>query len=135
MVWSVATNFVWDINALELVALDKTGARVSQSSGSDLPAVGSINESTLPKDGNAWHNWLSKLGDKTYVSGETLIVTLNFKVLQDFNTTKIEIVKKSDPRLVGLSVSEESRPLGSNIPGSDILGSQNGVTVNGVFAP
>ena len=62
-------------------------------------------------------------------------MTLNFKVLQDFNTTKIEIVKKSDPRLVGLSVSEESRPLGSNIPGSDILGSQNGVTVNGVFAP
>jgi len=135
LVWSVATNFVWDINVLELVALDKTGARASQSSGFDRPAVGSINESTLPKDGNAWHNWLSKLGDKTYVSGETLIVTLNFKVLQDFNTTKIEIVKKDDSRLVGLSVLEESRPLGSNIPGSDILGSQNGVTVNGVFAP
>jgi hypothetical protein len=135
LISSVATNFVWDINVLELVSLDKTGARASQSSGFDLPGVGAINESATPKDGNAWHNWLSRLGDKTYVSGDTLIVTLNFKVLQDFNTTKVEIVKKDDPRLVGLFVSEESRILGSNIPGADVLGSQSGVTVNGVFAP
>lgn len=133
VVWSVATNFVWDNTVLELMGIDKTGAKASQSSRFDLPGVGSINESATPKDGNAWHNWLSLLGDRSYVTQETLIVTLNFKVLQDFNTTKVDIVKKDDPRLLGLSVLEESRPIGSNIPGSDVLGSQIGVTINGIL--
>lgn len=133
LVWSVATNFVWDNTVLELMGMDRTGARASQSSRFDLPGVGSINESATPKDGNAWHNWLSLLGDRTYVAQETLIVTLNFKVLQDFNTTKVDIVKKDDPRLLGLSVLEESRPIGSSIPGSDVLGSQSGVTINGIL--
>jgi hypothetical protein len=133
LVWSVATNFIWDMNVLELTGLDKTGAKTGMSSGFDRPAVGSLNELPIPKDGNAWHCWLSSLGDKTYVSGETVIVTLNFKVLQNFNTTKIEIVKRNDPRLVGLVVPEESRPIGSSVPGSDILGSQSGVVINGTL--
>jgi hypothetical protein len=53
--------------------------------------------------------------------------------LADFNTTTVEIVKQSDPRLVGLWVSDESQPLGSSIPGSSVLGAQNGVTLNGTL--
>ena len=105
------------------------------ANGFPLVSPTAINEAAIPKDGNAMHNWLCELGDRSYRSGEVLIVTLNFKVLNDFNTTKIDIVKQNDPRLVGLWVSDESEPLGSNIPGSSVLGAQNGVTVNGVFAP
>jgi len=128
---SVATNFIWDNTVLELVSADKTGAPPSMENGFPLVGATAINEAALPKDGNAMHNWLCQLGDISYRSGEVLIVTLNFKVLRDFNSTKIEIVKKNDPRLVGLWISDESQPLGSNIPGSSVLGQQSGITITG----
>jgi len=128
---SVATNFIWDNTVLELVSADKTGAPPSMENGFPLVGATAINEAALPKDGNAMHNWLCQLGDRSYRSGEVLIVTLNFKVLRDFNSTKIEIVKKNDPRLVGLWISDESQPLGSNIPGSSVLGQQSGITITG----
>lgn len=130
---SVATNFAWDINKLEFMGISGTGARPAQSSRMDMPGAGRINETSVPKDGNAWHNWLSRLGDKTYIDKETLIVTLNFKVVSDFNTTQVEIIKQNDPRLVGLWVPEESNVLGSNIPGNSVLGTQSGVTINGIL--
>lgn len=129
----VATNFVWDNTKLEFMGINKTGARASQSSKIDLPGVGAINETAIPKDGNAWHNWLSVLGDKSYLTGEALIVTLNFKVIADFNKTNVEIVKKADPRIAGLWVPEESSVGGSNLPGSVVLGTQTpSVTINGI---
>lgn len=132
---SVCTNFIWDNTVLELVSIDKTGAPASMENGFSLVGATNINESVIPQDGNARHTWLCKLGDKTYRSGEVLIATLNFKVLNDFNTTKIDIVKKNDPRLVGIWVSDESQPLGSNVPGSTVLGEQKGVTINGILTP
>lgn len=133
IIWSVATSFVWDNTVLELVGINKTGAPPSMENGFPLVGPTAINEVALPKDGNAMHNWLSQLGDRRYRSGEVLIVTLNFKVLNDFNTTKIDIAKQNDPRLVGLWVSDESQPIGSNIPGSSVLGTQNGVSVSGIL--
>lgn len=130
---SVATSFIWDNTVLELVGINKTGAPPSMENGFPLVGPTAINEVALPKDGNAMHNWLSQLGDRTYRSGEVLIVTLNFKVLNDFNTTKIDIAKQNDPRLVGLWVSDESQPIGSNIPGSSVLGTQNGVSISGIL--
>jgi hypothetical protein len=130
---SVTTNFIWDNTVLELVSIDKTGAPPGMQNGFFLLGPTAINEIAIPKDGNAMHTWLSQLGDRSYRSGEVLIVTLNFKVLNDFTATKIDIVKQNDPRLVGLWVSDESQPLGSNIPGSSILGAQNGVFLNGVL--
>jgi hypothetical protein len=135
LVVSVATSFIWDNTVLELVSINKTGAPPSMENGFPLVGATAINEAALPKDGNAMHNWLCQLGNKTYTDKETMLVTLNFKVLADFTTTKIDIAKKSDPRLIGLWVSDESQPLGSSIPGSSILGAQNGVTINGVLTP
>lgn len=130
----VATNFVWDNTKLEFVGISKTGARASMMSAIDMPGAGSINETAIPKDGNAWHNWLCLLSDKSYLSGEALIVTLNFKVVADFNTTQVEIVKKADPRIAGLFVPEESTIGGSNIPGNVVLGTQTpSVIVNGIL--
>lgn len=133
LIYSVATNFVWDRNVLEFVGLDKTGAPPSMENSIPLVGPTNINEAIVPKDGNASHNWLNQLGNKKYFDKETLIVILNFKVLADFNTTTVEIVKQSDPRLVGLLVLDESQPLGSSIPGSSVLGAQNGVTLNGTL--
>ena len=133
LISSVATNFVWDKNVLEFMGLDKTGAAPSMENSIALVGPTNINEAIVPKDGNAFHNWLCQLGNKKYFDKETLIVTLNFKVLADFNTTTVEIVKQSDPRLVGLWVPEESRPIGSSIPGVGILGAQSGVTINGTL--
>jgi hypothetical protein len=132
---SVSTNFVWDNTVLELVGINTTGAPKGMANGFPLVGATNINEASIPKDGNARHSWLCELGDKSYRSGEILIVTLNFKVLNDFDATKIDIVKKNDPRLIGLWVSDESQPLGSNVPGSSVLGSQNGVMINGVLSP
>lgn len=132
----VATNFIWDNTKLEFMGISTTGARRAQSSRMDMPGAGNINEVAVPKDGNAWHNWLSMLGDKTYLTGEALIVTLNFKVIADFSTTSVEIVRKDDPRLAGLWVPEESTIGGSNIPGSVVLGTQaTSVTINGSLVP
>lgn len=134
LVWSVATNFIWDPTVLEFVGVDKTGAPPSMENGISRPSPTSINESAIPKDGNAFHNWLNQLGNRKYFEGETLIATLNFKVLADFTTTKVELAKQNDPRLVGIVVSEESRPLGSTDFG-DIVGTQNGATINGTLVP
>jgi len=131
---SVATNFIWDNNIVEFVGLDKTGALASMDNS--LPQVGptNINEALVPKDGNASHVWLSPLTNKNYLDKEALIVTLKFKVLVNFNTTTIQIAKQNDARLVGLWVPEESRPIGSNIPGVGVLGTQTpSVTINGII--
>lgn len=132
---SVATNFIWDPAVLEFMGIDKTGALPSMQNAISMPAAGRINETAIPKDGNAWHNWLSVLGSKKYLDGESLIVTLNFKVVADFFTTEVEVVKQDDPRLAGLQVFEDSRPIGSSIPGVGILGSQSGATINGSLLP
>lgn len=130
---SVCTNFVWDTNILEFMGLNKTGAPPSMENALPMPGPGNINEVAIPKDGNASHNWLSQLGNRTFYDKETLIVTLNFKVVVDFNTTKIEIAKQNDPRFIGLWVSDESMPIGSSIPGMSILGAQNGAVINGIL--
>ena len=131
MVMSVATNLAWDPNLLELMSLDKTGAAPSMENAFPMPSANAINELAVPKDGTAWHNFLWKLGDKTYVSGETLIATMVFKVKVDFNKTNIEIIQKNDPRLVGLWVPEKSDIYGSSTPGISVLGVQSGVIING----
>lgn len=130
----VATNFAWDNTKLEFMGISNAGARRAQSSRMDMPGAGSINESLVPKDGNAFHNWLSQLGDRSYLTGEALIVTLNFKVISDFTTTQVEIIKRADPRIAGLWVPEESTVGGSNLPGSVVLGTQtSSVTINGIL--
>lgn len=128
----VATNFVWDITKLEFMGIDGTGARAAQTSIIWMPGAGSINESSVPKDGTALHNWLSKLGDKSYLSGEATIVTLKFKVTSPFDVTTIEIVKSDDPRLAGGVTPEESAIGGSDIPGSVVTGQQYGVNIYGL---
>lgn len=133
---SVATIFKWDNTVLELVGMDKTGAPPSMENGFPLVGPTAVNEAALPKDGNAMHNWLSQLGNRKYLDKETVIVTLNFKVLGDFTSTAIDIIpKRDDPRLIGLWVSDDSMPIGSTVPGSSVLGAQSGVTINGTLAP
>jgi hypothetical protein len=133
MVMTVATNLAWDPNLLELMSLDKTGAAPSMENAFPMPSANAINELAVPKDGTAWHNFLWKLGDKTYVSGETLIATIVFKVKVDFNKTNIEIIQKNDPRLVGLWVPEKSDIYGSSTPGMSVLGAQTGTTIYGII--
>lgn len=133
---SVATIFKWDNTVLELVGMDKTGAPPSMENGFPLVGPTAVNEAALPKDGNAMHSWLSQLGNRKYLDKETVIVTLNFKVLGDFTSTAIDIIpKRDDPRLIGLWVSDDSMPIGSSVPGSSVLGAQSGVTINGTLAP
>jgi len=132
LISSVATNFAWDPAVLEFTGLDNTGIEPNQSSRIERPAADSINELPIPKDGNAFHAWMSVLGSKKYIDKETVVGKLNFKVVADFATTSIDIVKKNDPRLIGLVVPEESRPIGSNQYGYSILSNQNGTTINGV---
>lgn len=133
---SVATIFKWDNTLLELVGIDRTGALPSMENGFPLVGPTSVNEAALPKDGNAMHTWLCVLGSRNYLDRESLIVTLNFKVLGDFTSTAIDIIpKRDDPRLIGLWVSDDSMPLGSSVPGSSVLGAQSGVAINGTLAP
>lgn len=133
MIYSVCTNFVWNPNVLEFVGLNRIGSPPSMENAISMPGVGNINETSIPKDGNAMHNWLNQLGNRKFYDKETLIVTLNFKVVADFNTTKIEIVKQNDPRLVGLWVMDDSTVMGSSEAGVSILGAQNGVAINGML--
>lgn len=128
----VATNFVWDTTKLEFIGLDGIGAKPAQTSVMWMIGAGNINEVSIPKDGTAEHNWLSKLGDKSYITGETLIVTLRFKVVSTFDVTTIEIVKQDDPRLAGFYVPEESAIGGSDIPGYQVTGQQYGVNIFGL---
>lgn len=134
MISAVATNIIWDPNHLELMSLDKTGSPPYTENAFSMTGVGNINESMLPKDGNASHNFFWKLGNKTYVSGEVTLATLVFRVNSDFNHTAVEIVQKNDARLVGLFVLNESQPLGSSIPGASVLGVQTpSVIINGIL--
>lgn len=130
---SVATNFGWDPNVLEFMGLDINGVEPYMSNTIYKPSADSINELPIPKDGNACHVWMSPLSvNKKYYDKPTVVGKLNFRVKVDFATTTVEIMKKNDPRLAGLVVLEESRPIGSSEFGKSILGSQTGVTINGV---
>lgn len=132
---TLATNFVWNPNILEFMGVDTTGGLPSMENGINRAKVGTINETSVPKDGNAYHNWFSILGSKKYLETDSLVATLNFTVLTDFDTTTIDIVKKDDPRLAAAGlVPEDSRPIGSNEPAVGILGKQYGATINGVLS-
>jgi hypothetical protein len=128
---SVSTIFAWDNTKLEFMGISKTGARASQSSSIYMVGTGSINESTVPKDGNAQHNWLGLLGDKTFIDKENLIVTLNFKVISEFDTTSVQILNKNDPTLVGLQILDECGVYGSDTPGVFVTGTQKGAEIKG----
>lgn len=128
---SVSSIFSWDNTKLEFMGLDKTGAKPSMENAIYWPLAGRINESSIPKDGNAHHNWLNMLGDKTFIDKEILIVTLNFKVVAPFDTTTVSLLKKSDPSLVGLIILDECGILGSSIPGSFVTGTQTNATITG----
>jgi len=101
----------------------------------DLVDPRAVNEAVIPKDGNAWHNWLCQLGDKTYIDKETLIVTLNFKVIAPFDATTVELIEKSDPRIAGLFQSDETGILGSDTPGVFVTGAKSNASVYGVLVP
>ena len=131
---SVCTLFGWDNTKLEFMGINTTGARASQSNSIYWVGTGRINESIVPKDGNAAHVWLTKLGDKTFIDAENLIVTLNFKVVADFDATNITILQKNDPSLSGIQVLDDCGILGSDLPGSFVTGNQtNNVQINGIL--
>ena len=50
---SVCTLFSWDTTKIEFIGINNTGIRPAQSSSMYMPGVGNINESSVPKDGNA----------------------------------------------------------------------------------
>ena len=129
--FSVSSIFAWDNTKLEFMGIDKTGARASMMNKIDLIDPKAVNESMVPKDGNAWHNWLCQLTDKTYIDKETLIVTLNFKVIAPFDATIIELIEKSDPRIAGLFQSDETGILGSDTPGVFVTGQKTNAIVFG----
>ena len=134
VIWSVSTIFSWDPTKLEFMGIDKTGAKASISSSIDSSAAnGTINESPIPKDGNAQHNWLSVLGDKKPIDKETLIVTLNFKAVSDFIDTSVNVINKSDPRMLGATVLDDTGILGSCVPGIAVTGNVNHALVRGVL--
>ena len=128
---SVCTLFSWDNTKLEFMGIDKTGARPSMENSIYWVGTDRINESAIPKDGNAAHNWLSLLGDKTYIDKENLIVTLNFKVISNFDSTSISMVKRNDPILTGIQVLDDCGILGSSVAGSSVTGQQTNVTIKG----
>ena len=123
-VLSVSTLFAWDKTKLEFMGIDKVGAKASQVSEIDLVGPTAVNEVAIPKDGTAHHNWLAQLGGDSLISAESLIVTLKFKVVANFTETTVEVIKKSDPRLVGVTVIDDTGIGGSSVPG---------VYVNGVL--
>ena len=126
---AVTTIFTWDNTKLEFMGLDKTGAKASQLSAIREVAIGNINEAAIPKDGNASHGWLSLLGDKSYITSDTLIVKLKFKVLTQFNTTEVSIKTKAD--LPNLLQIEDTRIYGSLIGGSNVSGLRVNATIKG----
>jgi len=129
---SVCTLFSWDTTKIEFIGINNTGIRPAQSSSMYMPGVGNINESSVPKDGNAAHTWLSLLGDKTFIDKENLIVTLNFRVVSDFTTTTVSMLKQNDPSLAGLFVIDECGVLGSSVPGVFVTGQQTNAVINGI---
>jgi hypothetical protein len=129
---SVCTLFSWDTTKLEFVGVNNLGARTAQSSSIYMVGPGSINESSIPKDGNAAHNWLASLWDKTFIDKENLIVTLNFKVVSDFGSTTVSLLKQNDPTLAGLLIMDECGILGSSVPGAFVTGQQTNAVINGI---
>ena len=129
--FSVSSIFAWDNTKLEFMGIDKTGARASMMNKIDLIDPKAVNESMVPKDGNAWHNWLCQLSDKTYIDKENLIVILNFKVIAPFDATIVELIEKSDPRIAGLFQSDETGILGSDTPGVFVTGQKTNAVVFG----
>jgi len=134
VIWSVSTIFSWDPTKLEFMGIDKTGSKASMSSKIDTSAAsGTINESAVPKDGNAQHTWLGNLGDKAPIDKETQIVTLNFKAVSDFIDTSVNIIDMTDPRMFGAVVLDDTGVLGSCVPGVFVTGNVNHALVKGVL--
>ena len=52
--------------------------------------------------------FLNQLGNKTPISQPTLLGTLKFKAVSQFDETPIEVVKTNDPRLAGLSIIDDT---------------------------
>ncbi len=129
---SVFTIFGWDNTKLEFMGIDKTGARPAQSNSMYMVGAGSVNEVAIPKDGNAAHNWLSMLGDSTYIDKENTIVTLNFKVISEFTSTTVSILQNNDPQLAGLTIFDECGILGSSTPGAFVTGAQGNAEIKGI---
>lgn len=111
----VATNFAWDNTKLEFMGIDKTGARAATMSSLDWICPTCVNEASIPKDGTGFHNFLNQLGDKTPVASPSLIVTLKFRVISDFYETKIEVINKTDPRIAGLNILDDTGISGGGI--------------------
>ena len=133
---SVSTIFSWDPSKLEFMGIDKTGAKPSMYSTIDTTtAAGTINESAVPKDGNAQHKWLSVLGDRNPIDKETTIVTLNFKAVSDFYETSVNIINKLDPRMLGATVLDDTGILGSVVPGTFVSGTINHAVIKGLNPP
>lgn len=133
VIWTVSTIFGWDPTIIEFMGVDKTGGKASMQSSIQMPGAGSINESAIPKDGNAHHNWLSLLGDKKPISGKTLIATLKFKALTDFTETTVELCEKNDPRFAGLFISDDAGIFGSRVPGTMVTGARKNAVIKGVL--
>jgi hypothetical protein len=133
VIWSVTTMFAWDISKLEFMGLDKTGAKSAVLSAMDMPCATCVNESSIPKDGHAYHNFLSTLGDKTPIDKETLIVTLKFKAVSDFTQTTIEVINKSDPRVKNLKALDDTGILGSGLAGANVMGTITNAVIKGIL--
>ena len=131
VIWSVVTMFAWDNTKLELMGVDKTGAKASMSSDFYRPCPTCINEATIPKRGVASHCFLTLLGDKKPIDKETLIATLKFKVLSDFTDTKIEIINKQDPRVTGMQILDDMGVGGSCVAGSSVTGTLTHSVIKG----
>ena len=129
---SVSSIFAWDNTKLEFMGINTTGARASMMNKIDLVDPRAVNEAVIPKDGNAWHNWLCQLGDKTYIDKENLIVILNFKVIAPFDATMVELIEKSDPRIAGLFQSDQTGILGSDTPGVFVTGQKTNAIIFGL---
>lgn len=130
---SVSSIFAWDNTKLEFMGVSTVGARPSMVNRLDMVGAGAVNETAVPKDGNAWHNWLAQLGDKTFIDKENLIVTLNFKVVAPFSTTRVELIERGDPMIGGLIQYDDAGILGSDIPGAWVTGVKSGAVINGVL--
>lgn len=111
----VATTFAWDKTKLEFMGIDKTGARAATMSSLDWVCPTCVNEAAIPKDGTGFHNFLNQLGDKTPVAAPSLIVTLKFRVIADFSQTTIEVINKTDPRVAGLNILDDTGIAGGGI--------------------
>jgi hypothetical protein len=133
VIWSVCTTFAWDPTKLEFMGIDKTGSKPSMSS-SIMTGYSTINESSVPKDGNAQHTWLSVLGDKAPIANSAQIVTLNFKTVSEFIDTAVEILQTNDPRLSGLVIMDDTGVYGSCVAGSFVTGKMTNATIKGVLS-